>query len=283
MGDNWNGETPLEFFLWRRGDKASPKLSSEKTVQSQGDENLIGDALKVFNSRTRTVRRSSGGLSVAEPYQLVFFDPKDGTSTKPEVRIKVRFKDFKVSRSGEISTGELVTHTKVVLPSELGEAFSYDLDTKHSQTFVADFGQGIVPVHVVGFRTDAAGVTSAYFIELADLNRLLGRDSAGAVPVQMYRADRDVIRHAETRRARGGKSEWDLARETYADLKRRGQAGIPPALASGAPVALASGRTPREIIGLLERSIRIRENPEAALVARTTDTGEMVPFGVFER
>jgi hypothetical protein len=294
MGNPRNGVTPLEFFLWRRGDKASPQLSSEKTVKGpNGEDNLIGDALRVFNSRTRTVRRSSGGLSVAEPYQIVFFDPTqpntyktEPTTTqgrKPEVRIKVRFKDFKVSRNGEVSTGELITHTKVVLPSELGEAFSYDLKKPEAQSFVADFGQGIVPVHVVDFRAEGTGQTMAYFIETGDLAQLLGRESSGAVPVQLYRVDQDVIRHAEMKRAQGGKSEWDLARENYAHLKRRGATVVPPALACGKPVPLASGKSPQEVRQLLEKVIRVTEDPDAALTARKVDTGEMVPFGVFEQ
>ncbi len=283
MTDKGNGSTPLEFFLWRREDKSNP-ISAEKTVQgSDGDSNLVGDALRVFNSRTRTVRRSSGGVSVAEPYQIVFLDPTTPDSHKPEVHIKVRFKDFKVTRAGEISTDELTTHTKVVAPSELGEAFSYDLEKKEAQSYVVDFGQGIVPVHIVDFRLEASGAMMAYFVESDDLQRLLGRDASGAVPVQLYRVDRDVIRLAQAKRAQGGKSEWDHARENYLQLKRQGVAVIPPSLSYGKPVPLASGRTPQEARTLLAKVITLKAQPEAEPVGRrNADTGEMVPFGVFE-
>ncbi len=282
MGDKWNGGTPLEFFLWRREDKKSPQASSEKTVQGPADEaNLIGDALRIFNSRTRTVRRSSGGFSVAEPYQIVFLDPTKPDCNKPEVRIKVRFKDFKVTRNGEISTGEPITHTKVVSPSELGEAFSYDLTKKETQTYVADFGQGIVPVHVIEFRTEGLGQTMAYFIESEDFSRLLSRET-GATQVQLYKVDREVIRFAEAKRSQGGKSEWDHARENYLHLKRKGITVVPPALVCGKPTPLATGRTPLEVRSLLTKVIRLADQGESATPTRNTDTGEMIPFGVFE-
>ncbi len=280
MGDKENAGTPLEFYLWRRGNKTSPKLSSEKTVQGRdGEDNLIGDALRIFNSRSRTVRRSSGGLSVAEPYQIVFLEQTEPNTHKPEVRIKVRFKDFKMTRTGEISTGELVTHTKVVAPSELGEAFSWDL--AKAQTFVADFGQGIIPVHIVEIASEPTGGSTAYFIETADLTRLIGRD-AGTVPVQVYKVDRDVLRSAETKRSQGRKSEWDVARENYAHLKSRGATVIPPALACGGPIALTTGKTPQEVRTVIEKVLNRHSETEAAYTARRIDTGSMVPFGVFE-
>jgi hypothetical protein len=187
---------------------------------------MLDEALKIFDGKRKAIKRSSGGLVHADPYQLVIFEDKD-SGAAPEIRVKVKFKEFKKDAEGKFVVDEYVMNHKVVPVSEISDPFTFALDGQ--QRFVLDFGQGMIPVYVFHYDTDANGTAMAYFTEIDALRRALTGKVGEYMPVQTYKVPRDILRFACDLTANGS-SEYLEAMDNQTRLKENGISIIPDSL-----------------------------------------------------
>lgn len=257
-------------------------------TEQNNQETILTNALRVLNSKSRSVQRSSGGRVIAEPYQIVYYDPIGSTKGEhPEVRIKVRFRDLKFSASGRLVTYEPVTHTKVVSASDLKDAFSFVLDDSRPQSFVMDFGQGIVPVFVICYEKRDHGGEWAYLARPDTVAELSSFNAGKRVTVQVYRVPKEVLRYASRRRVNGQRSEYEMAEENYSLMKSRRQVTLPSDLAVGNPIAMPTRHNLKEVrnylAALVENKIRLpKQQDYENLVKEYYIDDDLLPFGLFE-
>jgi hypothetical protein len=285
MRDQDNGA--IEYFLWKHSDNREDKLIYydhkgtyyEKTV----DRAMIDRALKVFDGRPRAVHRSNGGLITVEPYQLVLMGGEKDQA--PHVRVRVKFKDLKYDESRRVISNQTVEYTKTVLPEELVEPFPFLY--QGNQSFVMNFGQGLVPVYLFHLDEDAAGNATAFFIEYRDLDRALHCPSGEKALVQAYSLSRDVIRLASDKPDAEGLSEYDRARLNYDRLVASGANPIPECFKTGDPIQVPAGGTMQDVRHYL-RILMQRQRGGAGLwepiyiSIQREDSGELMPFGALE-
>lgn len=224
------------------------KTRCDRIAPAANQSQLIGKALSLFSGEMRTARRSTGGRSGVTPYQILFYDR--GKNQPPEIRLRVKFKDFKFGRAGALTNGKVVTHTKVVSPKDLLESVNYDLTTSSLQPFVLDFGRGIVPVYVLHYEFKKDTVI-AYFIEMHQLGELLRAPSRSTLNIQVYSVDRELLRVADLSYSEGRKSEYDFAKDNYMHLRANEKVVVPHSLRFEQPVELPGGLTPKDIRAVL--------------------------------
>lgn len=206
---------------------------------------LIDEALKLFGHKAKAVRRSSGGLAIAEPYQLVVYgDPTTQSTDSQSLRVRVKFRDFRRDGKGRVVAAEYISHRKTVLPEELREAFSFQTASLARQRFVLDFGDGTIPVQVFHFE-ESHNVTYAYFIEPAQALRVQKVKRGSVAPITVYRVERDVLRFASLD-VNGEAREWEEACRNYQRLVAIGAPAIPSCLRTGGPVKIPGGLMPNE-------------------------------------
>ena len=227
---------------------------STAAVNNESRENqsvVFTEVLQLFDGRTKAVRRSSGGLVLAEPCQIVVVGQE--SPSRSNIRLRVRFKDI----SFEEINGDLIshcqTHTKVIALEDLRDPFSYNFNT--SQQFVLDVGHGIVPVHVVHYDTDAQGVTYAYFVEIPAIESVLLSPSGQTRFVQPYRVPRSVLRFAGVKVEREGKSDYELSRENLERMERFGATLFPDCLKTGGMIEVPTGVGVKDLSDYLQLSL----------------------------
>lgn len=284
----------IEYFLLMQGGTKDDKLvyydQNGTKYEKQVERDKVDEALRYFDGTLKTVARSTGGMARAIPFQLVMFDPSSESGTsQPEVRIQVKFRDFKRDSLGKIIPNEYVTRTKTVLPSELGEALPQRLEGE--QRFVLDLGQGLIPIYVFRYATDEAGHTQALFVELDDLEQVLLGKKGKQVHIQAYQVPRDLLRVAragsETR-----KDEFDAAVDNYQDLKAKGVEIVPATMQVGQKIRCPESISYQDFRRFLSRSLKKQQIESLEIPTKTdikapekiTDvtTKELVPFGIFE-
>jgi hypothetical protein len=214
-------------------------------------KSAIDSAIAKMDGKPRAISRSSGGIVMAQPYQLVLHHSvTDGLDIGPELRIKVRFKEFVRDERGKVSSGNVMTVTKNILPEEVLDEVSYDL--KSTQKFLLDFGQGALPVAIFSFVSDAAGENQALFVEADAIERAIRTPAGSKIQVQRFKVSKDlvrVVRDMEVAPEILGKAQANAER-----LKKAGGSGIPEALKVGEAIEIPTGMSYQAICEFLRQS-----------------------------
>jgi hypothetical protein len=274
--------TTIECFLWTEGEGKESKLiyyddqgvSHEKEVT----RTALDNALRFFSNRVRSVRRSSGGLVLAEPVQIVLYQE---ANSETSVRIKVKFKDIgRDNRKGGALT--CLTHTKVVAPEELLEPFSFEFEGDRAQAFALDFGKGIVPIRIFGYE-ESQGTSYAYFLEPKETEPLLATSRNQPCLVQPYRAEQSALRWIGP--AARTNPEMEKARRNYETMVRAGLKVIPGELAACPALEVPPAPTSEDIWHFLRVLVqrKVSGTSEPVFITVPKDEAEiLLPFGIFE-
>src|SRR5690606_784546 len=91
-----------------------------------------------------------------------------------------------------VTSGNIMTVTKNILPEEIQDELAYDL--KSTQKFLLDFGQGTVPITIFSFVSDAVGENQALFVESDAIERAIRTPSGSKILVQRYKVAKDLVR-----------------------------------------------------------------------------------------
>jgi hypothetical protein len=213
-------------------------------------KSMVDDAISKLDGRPRAIARSTGGLVMAQPYQLVLHHSiAENGAAPPELRIKVRFKEFTRDERGKVSSASVMTVTKNILPEEILPEVSYDL--KSTQKFLLDFGQGAIPVAIFSFVSDAAGENQALFVEADAIERAIRAPSGGKIHVQRYKVAKDLVRVVRDINATEilGKAQANFER-----LKTSSAGAIPGALLVGDSIEIPTGMSYQAICEYLRQS-----------------------------
>jgi hypothetical protein len=280
--------TSIEYFLWKHSDAAPDRLvyydNAGNYYEKEVAPEIIEKALKVFDGRRRSAPRQTGGQIMVEPYQLVLVSEGD-REAPPQVRIRVKFTDLKYDPLMGARSPQYLTYSETLSPEELADPFP--LSYYGPQTFVMNFGQGLVPIYVFHHETDENENTTVYFIELKDLDTALNCPAGEKVPVQVYQVNRDALRYASDISRGGQPSEYELARENYRRLLAAGASPIPEGFKVGTPILVPAGGTMQDIRHYL-RIMQQRKNgkPGASdpiyISIQREESGELMPFGILE-
>jgi hypothetical protein len=214
-------------------------------------KSTIDAAISKLDGKPRAIVRSSGGLVAAQPYQLVLHHSVgEGRELSPELRIKVRFKEFVRDENGKVTSGNVMTVTKSVLPEEILDEVAYDL--RSTQKFLIDFGHGAVPIAIFSFVSDAAGENQALFVEADAVERAIRTPSGSRVNVQRFKVSKDLIR--VVRDSDHSAEIFKAAQANAERLRRSGMVVIPESLRAGETVAVPTGMTYQGICDFLRQS-----------------------------
>jgi hypothetical protein len=231
-----NYRSVIEYFLLMQTENHHSVVYYNKdgtTFEKEIEHGVIDEALLKFEGGPKAVLRSTGGLVSAQAYQLVVRDqPRRGETAAAGVKIKVKFRDFHRDERGLADGKGYVTATKVLKPEEIREGFSFDLT--HSQKFVLDLGQGMIPIYIFRFIPQPNGPTVALFVEADDLERNLTQPKGHHAMIQAYGVDRAVIRYATLDPQ--GPNEIEIAMKNYRRLKEQKKEVFPEWLRVGTPM-----------------------------------------------
>lgn len=270
---------PIEYFVWANQSPNNDRLvyfdEQGQIIEHTVKTGVIELALKAFNGETKAVRRSTGGLVAVKPFQVVLI--KHEEAERPSVRVRVRFHDLRFTQKRGLWVPQLMSHTKLVAPEQLQEAFTYSLN--QAQDFVLDFGHGVVPIHVFHYDTDLDGNSTAFFINVGDLTQAVHAAPGEYVPIQPYSVPREALRWA------GGEATPDkeIARENYARMIRVGAEVIPASLRAGDIVEVPAGNT-ADVRDYLQLTISQRRSegglfkPEWEPILPTESESTLVPY-----
>lgn len=248
---------PIESFILTTDEKY-PKQYKLLYFDPRGERHEIlvrkstmDTAISKLDGKPRAIARSTGGLSVAYPYQIVLHHSVGNPlRLSPEIRIKVRFKDFAANEKGRAGGTNVVTVTKNVLPEDVLDPIS--LDVNSAQKFLIDFGQGTIPISIFGFVSDQAGENFALFVESDAIERSIREPAGRTIPIVRYRVSKDLVRLV--RGGEGNQESFEAARKNYLRLKQQGLPVIPEALQVGPPIQISTGLSFGSICDHLRRS-----------------------------
>lgn len=247
---------PIESFIVAH-DEQDPRKSNLIYFDPKGirhevsvRRSVIEDAISKIDGKPRAIARSSGGLVSAQPYQLVLHHSVSESSAPPELRIKVRFKEFVRDEKGSVATGGVMTVTKNVLPEEVLDPVSYDL--KSSQKFLLDFGHGAIPVTIFSFVSDAAGENQALFVEADAIEKAIRTPAGSRIRVQRYKVSKDLVRVVGD--SSSATKVLGEAQATFERLKKIGAPLTPDSLRAGEAIDVPSGMSYPAICEFLRQS-----------------------------
>jgi len=249
---------PIEYFVWASQSPHQERLIYYDEKGNQIEHTVkagsIQAALAVFDGRLRSVRRSTGGLTPVEPYQLVLVTHED--NRLPSVRVRVRFIDVRfIQKENGSLEPETFQTTKIVAPEQLQSAFDYEL--VQNQRFVADFGQGIVPVQVIHLDRNESDQIMAFFVDPGEVNRV-GRGRLGdRTWVQVYSIPREALRLAENTLTQ---NDWTLALGNYERIFKFGSEMIPDCQRSGYPIETIAGYHWEDLRDFLQLTLTQRKD-----------------------
>jgi hypothetical protein len=207
-------------------------------------------AMSKIDGKFKAIARTSGGVVMAQPYQLVLYHClSDSVGIGPELRVKVRFKDFVHTESEKITTGNTMTMTKSLLPEEILEPIAFDL--KKPQKYLLDLGQGPIPISIFSFISEPGGESVALFVEPWAVEHSIRERSGSRFPIQRFRVPKDLIRVVRDAK---GTADFDRARKNYEQLRKTGGEIIPEGLQTGPTIELPTGLTYQGICEFLRRS-----------------------------
>lgn len=248
---------PIESFIVTQDD-TDPRRSRLIYFDPRGirhevliRKSTVDAAIAKLDGKPRAIARSSGGLVMAQPYQLVLHHCiAEGVDSAPELRIKVRFKEFVRDERGKVTSGSVMTVTKNLLPDEVLEGISYDL--KSTQKFLLDFGQGALPVSIFSFVSDAAGENQALFVEADAIERAIRTPAGSKIHVQRYKVSKDLVR--VVRDSEHAKEVFEKAQSNFERVKKMGGSTAPDAIKVGEPIEIPSGMSYQAICEFLRQS-----------------------------
>lgn len=259
----------IEYFLWSKGDNKSDKLiyydKDGNCVEKEIPQGLLEEPLKFFDGKLKAVRRTSGGLSLAEPHQIIVYQ-------QDEIRIRVRLKELGRNTEGFVISPKPVYQMKVVPLSHIEPGFT--IHTEDAQTFVVDLGQGLVPIHLFHIETDLQGRRSAFFVLSAALQEVLKGNRKITLPI--FSLPLEVIRAATA-------EEFAAAEKNVAGLIESKGLYLPDTLIATSPVQVPQGSS----LEMVKHFLRISTRPEdrqyiEPLLIRVEKKDELLPFGLFE-
>ncbi len=214
-------------------------------------KSTIDSAIAKLDGKPRAIVRSSGGLVSAQPYQLVLHHSvTDGREMSPELRVKVRFKEFVRDEKGRVTSGNVMTVTKSVLPEEIMDEVAYDL--RSTQKFLIDFGNGAVPVVIFSFVSDAAGENQALFVEADMLERAIRTPAGSKIQVQRFKVSKDLVR--VVRDSEHSADIFNRAQANVEKLRKTAAVVVPEALRVGESIEIPSGTGYQGLCELLRQS-----------------------------
>jgi len=242
-----DGAEPSLVLFDERGTLTTPNpLSKENT-------DLL---MTVFNGLPKGVQRSSGGLILVQPSQLVLTHSADDTL---EVRVKVLFKELERNGQHQIISKKVITSSKTVPLGEIKEGFTYD--NIRFQNFVLDIGLGIIPVHVLSTYPDSHGHIWALFVRHDELERALVGPKASRVSI--FEVPQNILRLISPFSQRGEK-DFQWAKEHVQKLVERGETIIPDVLLAGSPIQVPVGLSFSDLehylLSCIEKKFLIRES-----------------------
>lgn len=277
--------TPIDCFVWKRETAQKDKLvyydKSGVCFERSVDSDSLDGALKIFSGQTRAVRRSSGGLVMAEPLQIVVYENQEQASP---IHIKVRFRE--ALPQAERGTKTSRPCTKVVAAEELFEAFCWDFEGPRKQTFALDFGQGIVPVHPFYYHQSEHG-TDAYFLDASDWELATGNANRGRVAVKIYRISRSALRWTGPAAVGGNPkvlpTEAERALKNVDRLRSLQATIVPEVFRFGDSIEVpSSGANPEDIRHYLRICIQKQLLGTPVHIDVRPKEEELLPFGLFE-
>lgn len=265
--------------LWKKdANRANAVSAQEKTQtkepklvfydldgQRQGtaeEAQALGRMMRLFSDRLRSIRRSSGGVSLAEPFQLLVFNEtaENGTVSDPEYRVRVKFRDFHRDADGIVRKPEYAVHTKTITLRELEEPFAMKADDDARMRYMLDFGRGPIPVHVLDFVRTKGGTVLALFIEPNDWDRIRFGTPGTQIVVPVYAVDRTVLRIAPSQPGGGTSLESLRALRNYERLRTYGHEAVPKAFRHGSPVVVNAQSTMKDLAASMEESALLDES-----------------------
>ena len=226
-----------KYFIKTRNTEAEPSLVLlDAQGQPASEPPLLGEhtelLLSIFNGLPKAVHRSSGGLILVQPSQLVFTTLSEGQT---ELRIKVLFNELERNSKHQIISKKIILSSKTVPVTEIKEGFTYD--NIRFQNFVLDMGLGIIPVHVLSFYLDSHGYTWAIFVRHDELEKALVRTEASKLSI--YEVPQNLLRSIEP--FSQGEKDFQWAKSHVRKLIERGETIIPEVLSIGRPVEVPTG------------------------------------------
>lgn len=237
------------------------------------DAKLAEEMLRLFAGKYKAVRRSSGGLVLAEPFELIVYGDPRKHPEATEYRVRVKFRDFRRDARGRVLVNEYATHVKTVSASELLEPFAFDANA--GGRFLLDFGDGTVPVHVV--LSDGRGPGQTFFVEPDAIETVRTTRQDQNVLIQPYRVERTVLRWTPAG-TDGGTPEERRAWRNYRRLLEANRTVIPTALAFGAPISVPGGSTVDEVRQFLRMKLRQRLTGKAESLVYRLTADELKPL-----
>lgn len=242
-GEEFNGQTMIYYD------------SHGRRFKRPVDRRLLDVVLKKLDGKPKAVVRSSGGLILVSPLTLIIYHRfPEAFDKKPEIRIRVRFRDF---TGPEGPPGFCRVLTKDVLPEELEEGFSVELS--NTQRFIVDFGSGPIPIFVFGCA-QIGEESMACFIEWTDWEMIT--HGGGGNLIQRFRIPKDTLRFAPDYQT------IHAAMVNYVRLKRSGADPIPENLKLGfridGPIGISTAR--------------LREHLAKTLHGKSEDTRDLDEF-----
>jgi hypothetical protein len=276
----------IEYFLWTRESAQNDKLiyydKSGKQYEKIVPHQQLEAALKVFDGKRRAIRRSSGGLSIAEPFQLVIYD-KAADQKNIRLGVRVRFTDLKRGENDLVESKEIIVHTKVVGLSELKPQF---LITKEQATpFLIECGKGLIPVRVHHTVIEGEGQVRAYFSVENELELIASMQKDSTYSLNTYSAPAEILRACDTTTIEN-QPELRVARDNAQWRLQTGELLIPDCLRHESPLPIPTGTAVETVLQLLRISLSPEDRPflEPLMInIQGGETGTLIPFGIFER
>jgi hypothetical protein len=260
-----------KYFIKTSTEGAEPSLVLFDERGNPSSENrLLGEnteiLLSIFNGLPKAVHRSSGGLILVQPSQLVLTDSSEGIM---DLRIKVLFKELERNSQHQIVSKKIITSSKTVPLSEIKEGFTYD--NIRFQNFVLDMGLGIVPVHVLSFYPDSQGHLWALFVRHDELEKsLVGFESRN---ISIYEVPQNLLRSIES--LSHGEKDFQWAKGHVRKLVERGETIIPELLLIGSSVEVPTGLSftglEHHLLSCIEKKLL---TPDVSYFIPSTETHE---------
>lgn len=269
------GASTSPVFIWRE-DKENSKQklvlcdphgnSYEKPIP----DGVLEQLAEIFNGLPRAVERNSGGLILVQPTQIVVIEKKLSVPLiQPEIRIKVSFKDLERDSQHRVISKKIVTNTKVLTLMELQDSAIYESHV--SGNYVVDFGQGIIPIHVFSFKTDAEGNSWALFVRHDELETAL-LASEGSTTLTIYEVPQDILRILDPDTS---EKNFQWAKQHAKALLKRNEILVPALLTNGKKVKLPAGSS----LAQIEARLKSEVSSETSSFRLSED---LIPFGALE-
>jgi hypothetical protein len=232
--------------------------------------------LRIFDGTPKAVERSTGGLGLALPHGIKL-KPADGTATDPKILVSVNCTDF----NPDASNAEQACHIRPkLIPIDLINP-GFELSFCDDQRFVADFGEGIIPVYILQFLRSAANKAMAVFLDYRHAEAILNGKLRKETSVQLNWIPEDCLRWA--RKLPTGADELKLACRNHEKSLLGEKPAIPEVLRLGERVKASDGLLTLDSLKDHVHDL-LHVTDLGSTQSRTLQMSEegLIPFGMFE-